>query len=78
MMAKLTAEDGHKFECWMVAAQGLRKSTLVILQEISGVTEQLKALPKIMRHWAFKLLFRRCLTDRKRQPLSHSRRAPRA
>jgi carboxymethylenebutenolidase len=44
MMTKLNASDGHKFDCWMETAKGKRKGGLVILQEIFGVTDQLKNL----------------------------------
>jgi carboxymethylenebutenolidase len=42
MFTKLTANDGHQFDCWMQAAEGEVKGGLVILQEIFGVTDQLK------------------------------------
>lgn len=44
MMNKLTAPDGHAFDCWMEPAVGDRKGGIVILQEIFGVTDQLKGL----------------------------------
>ncbi|WP_269583941.1 dienelactone hydrolase family protein [Roseibium sp. Sym1] len=44
MMTTLTAADGHEFECWIEPAQGERKGGLVILQEIFGVTDQLKGV----------------------------------
>src|SRR5680860_1451549 len=44
MMTQLKASDGHEFECWMEEAKGERKGGLVILQEIFGVTDQLKGL----------------------------------
>ena len=46
MMTKLTASDGHELDCWMEAAKTERKGGLVILQEIFGVTDQLKELAK--------------------------------
>lgn len=42
MFQQLTASDGHKFNCWMTKAEGPPKGGLVILQEIFGVTDQLK------------------------------------
>lgn len=46
MMTELTAADGHEFDCWMEPATGTRKGGLVILQEIFGVTGQLKGVAK--------------------------------
>lgn len=42
MMHRLKAADGHEFDCWFAEAAGPRKGGLVIIQEIFGVTEQLK------------------------------------
>ncbi len=44
MMRRLTAADGHELDCFVEPAQGDRLGGLVILQEIFGVTDQLKAL----------------------------------
>lgn len=44
MMTELTAADGHKLDCWMHPAEAARRGGLVILQEIFGVTDQLKGL----------------------------------
>jgi len=44
MMRQLTAADGHTFDCWIEPAQGTRRGGLVILQEIFGVTDQLKGI----------------------------------
>lgn len=44
MMTRLIAEDGHELECWMEPAQGTRRGGLVVLQEIFGVTDQLKGV----------------------------------
>lgn len=44
MNLKLTAEDGHEFDCWIENASGIPRGGLVILQEIFGVTDQLKGL----------------------------------
>ena len=40
----LTAADGHSFACWIAPAEGPVKGGIVILQEIFGVTDQLKSL----------------------------------
>lgn len=44
MMTTLTASDGHQLDCWMEPAKGARRGGLVILQEIFGVTDQLKGV----------------------------------
>jgi carboxymethylenebutenolidase len=44
MFKTLTADDGHTLDCWIEPAQGARQGGLVILQEIFGVTDQLKGL----------------------------------
>ena len=44
MFTTLTAADGHDFACWMQRAQGEARGNLVILQEIFGVTDQLKGV----------------------------------
>ncbi|MCT4370948.1 dienelactone hydrolase family protein [Yangia mangrovi] len=44
MMTPLTAADGHSFECWMAQAQGEARGGIVILQEIFGITDQLKGV----------------------------------
>lgn len=41
-MTRLKASDGHQFDCWLEPARGDRRGALVILQEIFGVTGQLK------------------------------------
>jgi carboxymethylenebutenolidase len=46
MMIELTAADGHVLDCWMADARGARRGGLVILQEIFGVTDQLKGVAK--------------------------------
>lgn len=43
-MKRLTAADGHELDCWMQPPQGSRRGGLVILQEIFGVTDQLKGV----------------------------------
>ncbi|GAB4272850.1 MAG: dienelactone hydrolase family protein [Pararhodobacter sp.] len=44
MDRRVTAADGHAFSCWMEPAVGEAKGGLVILQEIFGVTDQLKGV----------------------------------
>ncbi len=44
MMTELTAADGHKLDCWIEPAKGDRRGGVVILQEIFGVTDQLKSV----------------------------------
>jgi carboxymethylenebutenolidase len=46
MMTTLTAADGHRLDCWIETAEGRRKGGLVILQEIFGVTDQLKSVAR--------------------------------
>ena len=44
MFKTLAATDGHEFDCWIESAKGERKGGVVILQEIFGVTDQLKSV----------------------------------
>ena len=44
MFETLTAADGHDFQCWIQPAEGTAKGGVVILQEIFGVTDQLKGV----------------------------------
>lgn len=44
MFKTLTAADGHELECWFEPAEGERRGGIVILQEIFGVTDQLKGV----------------------------------
>ena len=46
MMKTITASDGHTLECWFQPAEGTPRGGLVILQEIFGVTEQLKSVAR--------------------------------
>ncbi len=46
MFKTLTAEDGHELQCWMQRAEGTAKGGLVVLQEIFGVTEQLRGVAR--------------------------------
>jgi len=45
-MHRIEASDGHQLDCFVVPAQGARRGGLVILQEIFGVTEQLKGVAR--------------------------------
>lgn len=44
MFIELTAADGHTLDCWIEPARGERKGGIVILQEIFGVTDQLRGV----------------------------------
>lgn len=44
MMKTITASDGHSLNCWFEPAVGERRGGIVILQEIFGVTDQLKGV----------------------------------
>ncbi len=44
MMKTITASDGHSLNCWFEPAVGKRRGGIVILQEIFGVTDQLKSV----------------------------------
>lgn len=46
MMTRMTATDGHELDCWMEPTTGDRQGGLVMLQEIFGVTDQLKGVAK--------------------------------
>lgn len=46
----LKAADGHEFDCWFEPAEGERRGGIVIIQEIFGVTDQLKGVAE--RHAA--------------------------
>ncbi len=41
-MERITAADGHDLDCWIEPAEGKRRGGLVIIQEIFGITDQLK------------------------------------
>jgi carboxymethylenebutenolidase len=43
-MTELTAADGHKLDCWMQESAGAARGGVVIVQEIFGVTDQLKGV----------------------------------
>lgn len=43
-LERLRAADGHEFDCWIAPAQGPARGGIVILQEIFGVTDQLKSV----------------------------------
>ncbi|WP_181846524.1 dienelactone hydrolase family protein, partial [Thalassospira profundimaris] len=44
MMKTITASDGHLLNCWFEPAVGERRGGIAILQEIFGVTDQLKGV----------------------------------
>ena len=46
MMTELTAGDGHRLDCWIEPAQGGRRGGIALLQEIFGVTDQLKGVAR--------------------------------
>jgi Dienelactone hydrolase and related enzymes len=46
MFETVTAADGHEFQCWIEPAEGAVKGGVVILQEIFGVTDQLKGVAR--------------------------------
>ncbi len=45
-MERLTAADGHEFDCWVQPAEGAARGGIVVLQEIFGLTEQLKGVAR--------------------------------
>lgn len=47
MMTRLQANDGHGFECWIEPAQGERRGGIVVIQEIFGLTDQLKGVARL-------------------------------
>lgn len=63
-MTRLTAADGHELDCWIHPAQGDRRGGLVILQEIFGVTDQLKSVARIYAEQGFEVAIP-ALFDRK-------------
>ncbi len=48
-MKEIVTDDGHKLDCWIEPAEGERRGGLVIVQEIFGLTDQLKG---IAEHYA--------------------------
>ncbi|MCC9624481.1 dienelactone hydrolase family protein [Thalassospira sp. MA62] len=46
MLTPITATDGHTLDCWIEPAEGTRRGGIVIIQEIFGVTDQLKNLAR--------------------------------
>ena len=46
-MQQITASDGHSFDCHITRTTATRRGGLVILQEIFGVTEQLKSVAAV-------------------------------
>lgn len=43
-MTRIAAADGHQLDCWIEPAAGERRGGLVVIQEIFGVTDQLKGV----------------------------------
>jgi len=41
---RLTAPDGHAFDCWLAPGQGASRGAVVVLQEIFGVNAHVRAL----------------------------------
>lgn len=62
-MTKIAAADGHQLDCWMEPAQREPRGGIVIVQEIFGVTDQLKGVAlryaKLGYHVAIPALFDR-------------------
>lgn len=46
MMTTIKAADGHELDCWIEPVAGARRGGLAILQEIFGVTDQLKGVAR--------------------------------
>ena len=44
MMTEISASDGHRLDCWIEPAKGESRGGIVIVQEIFGVTDQLKGV----------------------------------
>lgn len=57
MMSDLTAADGHQLECWIEPALATRKGGVVILQEIFGVTDQLKGVAQAYATQGYEVAF---------------------
>lgn len=55
-MVKLQAADGFSFEAFEVAATGRRRGGIVVLQEIFGVTDQLKGVARAYAREGFDVL----------------------
>jgi carboxymethylenebutenolidase len=60
---KLTAADGHSFEAFHAAPKGASKGGLVILQEIFGLTDQLKGVVRAYARDGYDTIFP-CVYDR--------------
>jgi carboxymethylenebutenolidase len=41
---KITAPDGHVFDCWQAPATGARRGTVVVLQELFGVNSHIQSV----------------------------------
>lgn len=55
-MVQLKAADGFSFEAFEVAANGTRRGGIVVLQEIFGVTDQLKGVARAYAREGFDVL----------------------
>lgn len=60
---KLTAADGHIFEAFHAAPKGASKGGLVVLQEIFGLTDQLKGVVRAYARDGYDAIFP-CVYDR--------------
>jgi carboxymethylenebutenolidase len=60
---KLTAADGHSFEAFRASPTGAKKGGLVILQEIFGLTDQLKSVVRWFAGEGYDTIFP-CVYDR--------------
>jgi carboxymethylenebutenolidase len=60
---KLTAADGFSFEAFRATPKGVRKGGLVVLQEIFGLTDQLKGVVRAYARDGYDTIFP-CLYDR--------------
>jgi len=60
---KLTAADGHSLEAFHVAPRGASKGSLIVLQEIFGLTDQLKSVVRGYARDGYNAIFP-CVYDR--------------
>ena len=63
---QIMASDGHQFDCFIVSAKGARRGGIVILQEIFGVTDQLKSVARQYAEQGFEVAIP-ALFDRKQR-----------
>lgn len=45
-MTTLVTADGHSLDCWVEPAEGKRRGGIVLLQEIFGITDQMKSVAR--------------------------------